>query len=163
MGLSHVHCLTLESQCIEILSNSNYFAVDLNPFNNLKSLELHTCFNKNNIPGLACIFKSSPMLHTLILNIINDYKIVRRRKKSTGNPTLKPFLQNLKVVKIHGFLEYENEVSLTKFLLKHGKALEEMILCTGHCKAKYSLQRQKIRSQMMGFSWASSNAKIAFH
>ncbi|KAM0955662.1 hypothetical protein ACFX2A_024518 [Malus domestica] len=79
MGLSHVHCLTLESQCIEIPSNSNYFAVDLNPFNNLKSLELHTCFNKNNIPGLACIFKSSPMLHTLILNIINDYKIVRRQ------------------------------------------------------------------------------------
>ncbi|KAM1666360.1 hypothetical protein ACFX1X_046011 [Malus domestica] len=178
MGLSHAHCLTLESQCIEILSNSNYFAVYLNPFHNLKSLELHTCFNKNNVPGLACIFKSSPMLHTLILNIINDYKTVRRQwnkdmwemsnseeEKYWESQTqiLKPFLQNLKVVKIHGFLEYENEVSLAKFLLKHGKALEEMILCTGHCKARYSLQRQKIRSQMMGFSWASSRAKIAFH
>ncbi|KAB2610571.1 F-box/FBD/LRR-repeat protein [Pyrus ussuriensis x Pyrus communis] len=149
-----------------IPSDSNYFAVDLNPFNNLKSLELHTCFNKNNITGLACIFKISPMLHTLILNIVNDYKIVRREEEKyweSQTQTLKPFLQNLKVVKIHGFLEYETEVSLTKFLLKHGKALEEMILCTGHCKAKYSFHRQKIRSQMMGFSWASSNAKIAFH
>lgn len=63
---------------LQILSNSNYFAVYLHPFNNLKSLELHTGFNKNNVPGLACIFRSSPMLHTLTLNIINDYKIERR-------------------------------------------------------------------------------------
>nr|POE49632.1 putative f-box/fbd/lrr-repeat protein [Quercus suber] len=77
--------------------------------------------------------------------------------------TLKPFLHHLKVVKIHGFLECENEVSLAKFLLKHGKALQEMTLCTGHSSSRDSLRRQKIRSQMMGFSWASSNAKIAFH
>lgn len=75
---------------------------------------------------------------------------------------LQSFLHHLKIVKIHGFLECENEVSLAKFLLKHGKALEEMVLSTGHCKARHSLQRQKIRSQMMGFSWASSNAKITF-
>ncbi|XP_008230171.1 PREDICTED: putative F-box/FBD/LRR-repeat protein At4g03220 [Prunus mume] len=178
MGLYHAHCLTLDTQCIEILSNSNYFAVYLHPFNNLKSLELHTGFNKNNVPGLACIFRSSPMLHTLTLNIINDYKIERRQWNKdlwemsnseeekfweSQTQALKSFLQNLTVVKIQGFLECENEVSLAKFLLKHGKALQEMILCTGHCKARYSLQRQKIRSQMMGFSWASSNAKIAFH
>lgn len=77
--------------------------------------------------------------------------------------TLKPFLNNLKVVKIHGFLECENEVSLAKFLLKHGKGLQEMTLCTAHCKHRDSLRRQKVRSQMMGFSWASSNAKISFH
>lgn len=77
-------------------------------------------------------------------------------------PTLMSFLQHLKVVKIHGFLECENEVTLAKFLLKHGKALEEMILCAGQCNARDTLRRQKIRSQMMGFSWASSNAKVAF-
>ena len=77
-------------------------------------------------------------------------------------PSLKSFLQHLKVVKIHGFLDCENEVTLAKFLLKHGKALEEMILCAGHCDARDTLRRQKIRSQMMGFSWASSNAKVAF-
>lgn len=76
--------------------------------------------------------------------------------------TLKSFLENLKVVEVHGFLECENEVSLAKFLLKHGKALQEMTLCTGNCGARDSLRRQKIRSQMMGFSWASSNAKISF-
>jgi hypothetical protein len=30
------------------------------------------------------------------------------------------------------------------------------------CRARDSLRQQKIRSQMMGFSWAPSNAKIAF-
>lgn len=75
---------------------------------------------------------------------------------------LESFLHHLKVVKIHGFLECENEVTLAKFLLKHGKALEEMILCTGNYNTRDSLRRQKIRSQMMGFSWASSNAKVAF-
>ncbi|KAF3443776.1 hypothetical protein FNV43_RR13466 [Rhamnella rubrinervis] len=178
LGLSSARCLTLESRLVEIISNSNYFAVYLHPFNNLKSLELHTGFNKNNVPGLACIFRSSPVLHTLILKIVNDYKIERRKwnrdlwdMSSTEEEqywesqiqTLKSFLHHLKVVEIHGFLECENEVSLAKFLLKHGKALEEMTLCTGHWKGRDSLRRQKIRSQIMGFSWASSNAKITFH
>ncbi|KAG6722409.1 hypothetical protein I3843_03G160500 [Carya illinoinensis] len=176
-GVSHAHCLKFGSQCIEILSSNNYFAVYLQPFSNLNSLELHTGFNKNNVLGLACLFRSSPTLQTLILKIINDQKIERRQwnremwdmsgseeeqfwESQTQN--LKSFLHHLKVVKIHGFLECENEVSLAKFLLKHGKALQEMTLCTGHCIARDSLRRQKIRSQMMGFSRASSNAKIAF-
>lgn len=63
---------------LQILSSNNYFAVYLQPFHNLKSLELHTSFNKNNVLGLACLFRSSPTLHTLILKIINDYKMERR-------------------------------------------------------------------------------------
>ena len=63
---------------LQILSSNNYFAVYLQPFNNLRSLELHTGFKKNNVLGLACLFRSSPTLHTLILKIINDYKIERR-------------------------------------------------------------------------------------
>lgn len=77
-------------------------------------------------------------------------------------PTLESFLQHLKVVKIQGFLDCANEVTLTKFLLKHGKVLEKMILCRGYSNRRDILRRQKIRSQMMGFSWASSNAKVEF-
>ncbi|KAJ7981363.1 F-box family protein [Quillaja saponaria] len=176
-GLSNTRCLKLESQCVEVLSNNNYFLVYLQPFNNLKSLELHTGFNKNNVQGLACLFRCSPTLETLILKIINDYKIERKQwnrdlwdMSSTEEEQywesqiqpLKSFLHHLKLVKIHGFLECENEVTLAKFLLKHGKTLQEMVLCTGHSTARDSLRRQKIRSQMMGFSRASSNAKVAF-
>ncbi|KAL2328308.1 hypothetical protein Fmac_021735 [Flemingia macrophylla] len=173
-GLSHARSLSLERQTIEILSNNHLL---FQPFYNLKYLELHTGFNKSNVPGLTCLFKSSPTLNTLILKIIHEYRIERKEWNrdlwdmtiTEGEQyweshirTLESFLQHLKVVKIHGFLDYENEVALAKFLLKHGKALEEMVLYTGHCNARDTLRRQKIRSQMMGFSWASSNAKVAF-
>lgn len=62
----------------QILSNKNDIINLLHPFNNLKVLELHTGFEKNNVPGLAFLFRSSPTLHTLILKIINDFKTERR-------------------------------------------------------------------------------------
>ncbi|WJX43820.1 hypothetical protein P8452_30873 [Trifolium repens] len=173
-GLSRVRSLTLESQTIEILSKYN---IIIQPFYNLKSLELHTGLKKRNVQALAFLFRSSPTLHTLILEIINDYKVERKQwnrdlwsMTSTEEeqywesqiPSLKSFLQHLKVVKIQGFLDCANEVTLAKFLLKYGKALEEMIVCTGYSNRKDSLRRQNIRSQMMGFSWASSNAKVEF-
>ncbi|KAL7185684.1 hypothetical protein ACSBR2_027608 [Camellia fascicularis] len=176
-GLSHVESLTLESQCVEILSKNKHFASVLNSFNKLKTLELRTGFNKHNIPALACLFRSSSNLHTLIIKITNDYKIERRqwnrelwdlsnsgeeRYWDSQTQALKFFLHNLKVVKIHGFLECENDISLAKFLLKHGKVLEEMIICPGHYNSRDTLRRERIKSQMMEFSRAFSNAKIAF-
>lgn len=177
-GLSHVHSLTLESQCVEMLSKNNYLGITLpEQFRNLKFLELHTGLNRNNLTGLARLFKSSPSLHTLVIKIINDYKTERKqwnrdfwdvpvtggeRYWESQTTSLKPFLHNLTLVKMHGFFEGENEISLIKFLLKHGKTLQEMILCSGHCNPRDSLRRDKIKSQMMGFSWASSNAKIEF-
>ncbi|KAG2397278.1 putative F-box/FBD/LRR-repeat protein [Vigna angularis] len=137
-GLSRVHSLSLERETIEILSNNHLL---FQPFYDLKHLELQTGFNKSNVPGLTCLFKSSPTLNTLILKIIHEYKIERKEWNrdlwdmtiTEGEQywesqirTLESFLQHLKVVKIHGFLDYENEVALAKFLLKHGKSLEEM-------------------------------------
>ncbi|XP_040940844.1 putative F-box/FBD/LRR-repeat protein At4g03220 isoform X3 [Gossypium hirsutum] len=176
-ALSRLHTLTLEGQCVEqVLSSRNYIANLMHPFDQLKSLELQTGFNKHNLPGLAYLFKCSPALHTLILKILNDYKIEQRKWNKdlwdmpsseeqfweSQSQALKPLLNNLSVVKIHGFLECENEVSLAKFLLKHGKALQEITLFSGHCNYRDYLRRQKIRSQLMGFSRASSNAKIEF-
>lgn len=76
--------------------------------------------------------------------------------------SLKSFLHHLKVVKIHGFTECANDISLVKFLLKHGKVLQELFLCTSLSKPRESLLREKIKSQIMGFSRASSNANIVF-
>lgn len=75
---------------------------------------------------------------------------------------LKSFLHHLKVVKIDGFSECENDISLAKFLLKHGKVLQELTLSSRHYNARDSIRRERIKSQMMEFSRASSKAKIAF-
>ncbi|WCJ37662.1 Protein with RNI-like/FBD-like domains [Euphorbia peplus] len=180
-GFSHAHTLILQTQSIEILSSKNYSSNLVRPFNKVKKLELHTAFNKNNIHGLASLFRSTPELHTLIFKIINvnDVKMERRgwnkelwdmsnskeeQYWESQIQELKPFLSNLKIVQIDGFLECENEVSLAKFLLKHCKDLQQMTLCSPHsnCREKDSLRRQKIRSQIMGYSSASSSAIISF-
>nr|GMC70526.1 putative F-box/FBD/LRR-repeat protein At4g03220 [Ipomoea batatas]GMC72866.1 putative F-box/FBD/LRR-repeat protein At4g03220 [Ipomoea batatas]GMC72867.1 putative F-box/FBD/LRR-repeat protein At4g03220 [Ipomoea batatas] len=177
-GIASSQCLILEYQCVEILSKNNHIAgVSLCCFSKLQSLELHTGFNKHNIPGLANLFRSAPAIHTLIIKIINDHNVERRpwnrdlwqlsstveeRFWESQSQVMKSFLQHLKIVKIHGFSECENEISLVKFLLKHGKVLEEMFLYGGFSKSRDSLHREKIKSQIMGFSRASGNAKIAF-
>lgn len=75
---------------------------------------------------------------------------------------LESFLNHLEFVEIHGFLECENEMSLAIFLLRHGKALIKMTLRSSFL-CRDSLRRQMIRSQLTGFSKASSKAKISFH
>lgn len=60
---------------LQILSKYKFF---IQPFYNLKSLELHTSLNKSNVQALACLLRSCPTLHTFILEIINDYKIERK-------------------------------------------------------------------------------------
>lgn len=75
---------------------------------------------------------------------------------------LEAFLNHLEFVEIHGFLECENEMSLAIFLLRHGKALIKMTLRSSFL-CRDSLRRQMIRSQLTGFSMASSKAKISFH
>ncbi|KAG5596948.1 hypothetical protein H5410_038180 [Solanum commersonii] len=178
-GLSHSHSLVLENQSVEILSKNNHLAgISLRPFSKLRSLELHTGFHKHNIPGLANLFRSSPATNTLILKITNEHNIQRRKWNrdlwqlsnsgeerfwESQSNAMNSFLQHLKVVKIHGFSECESDVSLVKFLLKHGKVLQEMFLCVAELsKSRDSLHREKIKSQIMGFSKASCNAKIVF-
>ncbi|PON82639.1 F-box domain containing protein [Trema orientale] len=178
-GLSCVPCLKFEeSQYIEILSNDNYFGVKLHPFKNLTSLELHTGVNKNTVPGLASMFRSSPMLHSLILKFTNKTE-KREWKSDLGDvqpssdqeelywesqaETLNSFLQHLKILTIYGLFKCKKEVSLAKFLLKHGTALQEMTLCTEQYISNardFRRQQNIIRSQVMGFSWASTNATI---
>ncbi|KAH6788947.1 hypothetical protein C2S51_003953 [Perilla frutescens var. frutescens] len=177
-GVSHCKSLALESQCIEILSKHNHFAgLSLCSFNKLKSLEFSTGFNKHNNSGLASIFRSCPTIHTIIIKIIGDHNAQRRQwnkdlwqSPSSGEERywesqtqlLNSFLHHLKVVKMHGFTECANDVSLVRFLLKHGKVLQEVFLCTSLSKSRDSLLREKIKSQIMGFSRASSNANIVF-
>lgn len=63
---------------MQILSNEKHFRHVMQPYNDLRSLELHTGFNKHNVEGLAWLFRNTPSLHTLVIKIINDYKIERR-------------------------------------------------------------------------------------
>ncbi|CAK9161390.1 unnamed protein product [Ilex paraguariensis] len=87
-GLSHAQRLILlESQCVELLSKNN----DLNggvlpPFDNLKSLEVRTGFNKyNNILRFASLLGNFPTLHTLIIKFFSVSKTERRYNLISSN------------------------------------------------------------------------------
>ncbi|XP_062103101.1 putative F-box/FBD/LRR-repeat protein At4g03220 [Humulus lupulus] len=180
-GFAYVRCLKFgEGNFLEILSDHLYLGERLNPFENLRTLELHLDVKNDTVyGGLACIFRSSPMLHTLILKYIN--KIERKRKWKSDDSfdceefwesqaeTLKLFFHHLQIVRIHGVFKSEKEVRLPRFLLRHGKALHEMTFCiTQHpfynrniILAQASPRRQNIfRSRVMGWPRASSNANI---
>ncbi|KAL7128865.1 hypothetical protein ABFS83_13G022500 [Erythranthe nasuta] len=173
-GISCCKSLTLESQCIEIMSKND--RVSMCSFGKLKCLELSTGFEKHNNSALAGVFRSAPTVNTVTIKILGDDKAERRWNKdlwqspSSGEERywesqtqyLSSFLRHLKVVRIFGFTECANDVSLVKFLLKHGKVLQQVFLFTSLSKPRDSLLREKIKSQIMGFSRASSNANIVF-
>ncbi|CAN7042395.1 unnamed protein product [Brassica rapa subsp. trilocularis] len=175
--LSHSYKLQLGNQSVEILSSKKGLVKNhLPPFHNMRFLELQTRFDRHNVQALSCLFKSCPMLNILLLKIINDQTSERRQWNNdlwdmsnseiqyweSQTYEVESFLKNLEFVEIHGFLECENEMSLAIFLLRHGKALIKMTLRSSFL-CRDNLRRQMIRSQLMGFSKASSKAKISFH
>ncbi|KGN46705.1 putative F-box/FBD/LRR-repeat protein At4g03220 [Cucumis sativus] len=177
-AISPAHSLALDSLCVDIVSSPTYFAHYFPPLNNVNCLELSTAFRKQNGPGLANIFRSCSLLHTLTIKIVDGGNIGRkdwRRDKwersaseeeqfwETQIEPLESFLLHLKIVKIEGFMDCLSEVSLTRFLLKHGSALQQLTLLTTKTKHRDSLiRRREIKSQIMAFPRASSLVKLQY-
>uniref|UniRef100_A0A1S3C2V5 FBD domain-containing protein n=1 Tax=Cucumis melo TaxID=3656 RepID=A0A1S3C2V5_CUCME len=163
---------------VMIVSSPTYFARYFPPLNNVNCLELSTALRKQNGPGLANIFRSCSVLHTLTIKIVDGGNIGRkdwRRDKwersaseeeqfwETQIEPLKSFLLHLKIVKIEGFMDCLSEVSLTQFLLKHGSALQQLTLLTTKTKHRDSpIRRREIKSQIMAFPRASSLVKLYY-
>ncbi|CAH1414465.1 unnamed protein product [Lactuca virosa] len=174
-GLSHTESLTLESRFVEImLKNKPLATIFFHPFMKLKSLELQT----RDVLGLASLLKICPMIHTLTIKISHEgYKAERRWNRHSWNLSkysreekfweshtkdLKPLLCYLKIVKIQGFSESENHISLVKFLLKHGKVLQYLILCLEDENSRGYYPHENFKMHIMGFSRASLDAKLEF-
>ncbi|CAB4304770.1 unnamed protein product [Prunus armeniaca] len=141
-AISQVQNLRLSFEIFEILSK-RYFEFGGLPYSfiNLKSLQIDTSWSKSHIPGIACLFKSSPVVHTLGIEIIKSYCAPGNNKWNINlldnghcteeqfwdaqAQTLSPFLCHLKVVKIRVFqkMGHEGVISIARFLLEHGKNL----------------------------------------
>ncbi|KAI3728814.1 hypothetical protein L6452_17458 [Arctium lappa] len=175
-GFSHTEFLTLESPFVEIMLKNNPLAtIFFHPFVKLKSLELHT----SEIRGLAKLLKVCPMIHTLIIKITNGLKTERRWNNrnvwdlsssweeqywESQTNDLKPLLRFLRVVKIQGFSECENDIIiLVKFLLQYGRVLQDLIFYPGDYTSRGYHRHEKFKSRIMGFTRASLDAKLAFY
>ncbi|KAK3445974.1 hypothetical protein EUGRSUZ_A01743 [Eucalyptus grandis] len=178
--ISHARSLRMDSLSIKILGNMDGLEV-LRPFENLAHLELSTFTGRAYIPPLVSLFMNAPFVECLHIKLVPDHNM-RKNVQLDGNlahlwdesvseeekqweirsKAIGSFLDHLNVVKITGLLDCEEEVSLTKFLLRHGKSLNKMILCLEAGKVKDSILKKKIRSRIVEFSKAASNAEISF-
>ncbi|TQD81457.1 hypothetical protein C1H46_032988 [Malus baccata] len=131
-------------------------------------------FNKDVIPGLTCLFKSSPKLHTLSIYTMNAYLetylptwhnillddagCTEEQFWESQAQILSHFLCHLKVVNIHDYSHRinENVIKFARFLLEHGRSLQEIILHSRHPSGK-----EKIGSVLEGFPRASAGVKIS--
>ncbi|XP_020415667.1 uncharacterized protein LOC109948137 [Prunus persica] len=147
-AISQVQNLRLSFEIFEILSKRYFEFGGLPPcsFINLKSLQIDTSWSKSYIPGIACLFKSSPVVHTLGIeiksycapdnkwnnNLLDNGHCTKEQFWDAEAQTLSPFLCHLKVVKIRVFqkMGHEGVISIASFLLEHGKNLQEMIIIT---------------------------------
>ncbi|KAG6604834.1 putative F-box/FBD/LRR-repeat protein At4g03220 [Cucurbita moschata] len=176
-AISPAHSLTFEPSFLDILSSNTYFACYLPTFNNVRCLELKTVSRKHNCSVVANIFRSCPILHMLTIKIVdassNGRKDWRKEKWErivseeehfweTQIEPLESFRLHLKIVRMEGFMECFNEVSLTHFLLKYGTSLQELSIFTNKTNHRDSLKRRAIKSLIMGFSRASPHVKLRY-
>ncbi|KAM1708110.1 hypothetical protein ACFX15_001102 [Malus domestica] len=174
-GSSQVQKLCIYDSYLRILSDI-YFKGGLPySFMNLKTLQIFIrVFNKDVIPGLTCLFKSSPKLHTLSIYTMNAYLetylptwhnillddagCTEEQFWESQAQILSHFLCHLKVVNIHDYSHRinENVIKFARFLLEHGRSLQEIILHSRHPSGK-----EKIGSVLEGFPRASAGVKIS--
>ncbi|CAN6568652.1 unnamed protein product [Malus baccata var. baccata] len=134
-------CASIGCLFMQILSDI-YFKGGLPySFMNLKTLQIFIrVFNKDVIPGLTCLFKSSPKLHTLSIYTMNAYLetylptwhnillddagCTEEQFWESQAQILSHFLGHLKVVNIHDYSHRinENVIKFARFLLEHGRS-----------------------------------------
>ncbi|CAB4304771.1 unnamed protein product [Prunus armeniaca] len=141
-ALSQVQNLSVSFHILEILSKI-YFEGGLPySFMNLKTLEVVTSLNKSDVPGIACLFKNSPVVQTLNMAISSIHTLANDRWNNilldragcseqqfwqSQAQTLSPFLCHLKLVNLR-VADPMHVVDVARFLLKHGKELQEMVI-----------------------------------
>ncbi|PQQ10426.1 F-box/LRR-repeat protein [Prunus yedoensis var. nudiflora] len=111
-------------------------------FMNLKTLEVVTSLNKSDVPGIACLFKSSPVVQTLNMAITSIHRLANDRWNNilldragcseeqfweSQAQTLSPFLCHLKLANLR-VADPMHVVDVARFLLKHGRELQEMVI-----------------------------------
>ncbi|KAL6202332.1 hypothetical protein ACLB2K_026040 [Fragaria x ananassa] len=134
-------------------------------FGKLKTLILLYEMEQRYLLGLACLLKSSPVIHTLEI----------RFSMSSGLATDKwnileldleafiPFLSHLEVIEISlGYIISENAITFPKFVLKYGTGLQNLTL--NFWRSQSSLPPNSIDDTvalLQGFPRASANVKLS--
>ncbi|KAK9919511.1 hypothetical protein M0R45_028102 [Rubus argutus] len=175
---SQVETLTIDGDYLQILLEIYFELGDL-PFSfmKLKTLKIEDPTKQRYIPGIASLFKSSPIVHTLDIcfgpsvggndkwyNILlDDANCTQEQYWETQAQYLTPFLSHLKVVNISlGDMIPENAITFAKFLLKYGRGLQKTVL--SFWRSNRSLPPNSLNDTIAlieGFPRASADVKFS--
>ncbi|XP_062008481.1 putative F-box/FBD/LRR-repeat protein At4g03220 [Rosa rugosa] len=138
---SQVEDFEISHDYLQILSEI-YFEFGGLPFSfmKLKTLRIWSPIKQRYIPGMACLFKSSPVVHTLEIYFysyeengkwnnqsLDDANCTQEQYWETQGQYLSPSLSHLKVVRISlGEMIPESAIKFAKFVLKYGRHLQKM-------------------------------------
>ncbi|KAG0469599.1 hypothetical protein HPP92_015646 [Vanilla planifolia] len=145
-GLHEVRALSLSSWCLQVLPPHDVVHHCLpTPLHHLKHLKVDVQFDKDELPGIACLLRNSPNLERLTIQLFRQAHM-DREVEAVGNLTAcfsdcgeenfwncqsVPFFclkHNLKKVVVENFKGEDNEINLLKFLLKNACVLEDMLV-----------------------------------
>ncbi|KAI8551834.1 hypothetical protein RHMOL_Rhmol06G0217600 [Rhododendron molle] len=155
--------------CFETLSKMDSEGGLHCSFTNLVTLELHTYLTKDEIIGITCLLRCSPILRTM--TIISNSRSGTRNMDLDEKQYWKSQIQNIKSIEVHlkvvridvqDVNMHERAVYLGKLLLCHGSALQEMTLNLRSYSVVPSFERQRVQSEIMTFARASSNVIVSF-
>ncbi|BFG26210.1 hypothetical protein CerSpe_124840 [Prunus speciosa] len=137
-SLSQVGSLCLSYRILEILSKI-YLEFGGLPYSfmNLKTLQIYTDLRKADIPGIACIFRSSHAVRNLTITITAGCDIHSPPAGWENQAqSLSSFLCHLKVVNIVVWTNtiHESVINVVRFLLQHGRGLQKFVISSWHSK-----------------------------
>ncbi|KAF8391416.1 hypothetical protein HHK36_023721 [Tetracentron sinense] len=148
------------------------------PSSKCKCLTLDPCLNNWDLAGIANLLRSSPDLETLVVDMafprspLFDSLVLNGFGGENYWKSTKPFfqclLQNLKTVRIVGFISRRGEMDLVQFLLKHAMVLEKMMIYSkrlAHLKWRKCFKPEELlefTQMILSFPRASPHAVILF-
>ncbi|KAH7860736.1 hypothetical protein Vadar_017404 [Vaccinium darrowii] len=173
-ALCFARFLCVTSKVLKILGDIDCAGGFPCSFSNLTTLKLHTNMTKDEITGIICLLRSSPILHTITISV-NDCSDTRYESwdeeqcLESQSRTFESLEHHLKVVRIHIqyttvlMTRHKTTLNFVEFLLRHGKVLQEITLTSNSSRWDCSIQRPNILWKMK-FPRASSvvNTSVAY-
>ncbi|PWA73474.1 F-box domain, FBD domain, Leucine-rich repeat domain, L domain-like protein [Artemisia annua] len=158
-GISHVESLSLNLYCIQCIDAAHNPDTDIPAFfPKLKTLEVTTTIDAFTMIVLIRILRFSPILESLNLiikkeHLTTDYWVLDEVETRT---ILTRHLKSVKFLRTNG---KKRRLVITRFLLEHGNALEEIVF-SWSSKVKYHEKSLKIMKKLSKLQKASSTVKL---
>ncbi|PSS24688.1 F-box/LRR-repeat protein [Actinidia chinensis var. chinensis] len=177
VSLVHVKSLTLGIWALQVLSIMEEKGLSC-PLLKCERLTLDTLLDKSEVPGIACMFESSPNLETLDINLssscvsecfweirdelfnFDEEHYWTSRKRTFRCLTL--HLKKVTFTRLGGY-SYDSNFPLVQFLLKNARVLQKMVINMAGETSKPPEEFFQAAQKLLSFPRCSPDAVVMFY